>query len=191
METEDQDITALFKNKKKRKEKKVQEILVQDNSITEDKDDEVFTYDEMLTRLYAQMEPNSISKRVRLQPPKLSLIGSKRTGWSNFESTAEMIKRDPQHVSSFVENELGTTVSHAKEGLLVIKGRFRTNQMESILKKYVERYVKCKTCHSYNTNLVRNQITRLTSQQCDDCRSEWIVENIQKAFHSAKKDDTK
>lgn len=183
METENQDIAALFKNKKKRKEKK--EVVIQND------DDEELTYDDMLSRLYAQMEPTSLLKKVRLQPPKLSLIGSKRTGWSNFEVTAEALKRDPQHVSNFVENELGTTVSHAKEGLLVIKGRFRTNQMESILKKYVDRYVKCKTCHSSNTELARNQITRLTSLSCDDCRSEWTVENIQKAFHSGKKYDTK
>jgi translation initiation factor 2 subunit 2 len=191
MDTEEQDIAALFKNKKKRKEKKVVEEVITKETHFEDKDDEELSYEDMLARLYAQMEPNSASKRVRLQPPKLSLIGSKRTGWGNFETTAESLKRDPNHLSTFVENELGTTVSHAKDGVLVIKGRFRTNQMESILKKYVERYVKCKTCQSSNTTLVRNQVTRLTSQQCLDCRSEWTVENIQKAYHVAKKDDNK
>jgi translation initiation factor 2 subunit 2 len=182
MEEDEQAMTALFKTKKKRKEKK-EEVVIQVNNLEQD---EELSYDEMLARLFSQMEPTSASKRVRLHPPKLSMIGSKRTGWSNFETTAEMMKRDPQHLSHFVENELGTTVSHAKEGLLVIKGRFRTNQIESILKKYVERYVKCKTCHSYNTTLVRDPVTRLTSQRCDDCRSEWTVENIQKAFHAAK-----
>ncbi len=190
MDNDEQDIAALFKNKKKRKEKKVVEVTTKETHF-EDKDDEELSYEEMLARLYAQMEPNSASKRVRIQPPKLSLIGSKRTGWSNFETTAELLKRDPQHLSTFIENELGTTVSHAKDGILVIKGRFRTNQMESILKKYVERYVKCRTCLSYNTNLMRDPLTRLTCQRCDDCRSEWTVENIQKAFHAGKKDGNK
>lgn len=186
---EENDISLLFKNKKKRKNKdKEPETppLTQ-----EDVDDEDMTYDEMLQRLYAQMEPStSLSKRVRIQAPKLSLIGSKRTGWTNFEKTAEALHRDPFHLSSFLEAELGTNVSHAKEGLLVIKGRFKTIQIESLLKKYVDKYLKCKTCSSHNTLLVRNQLTRLTSQQCTDCKSEWTVETILKATHGNKKENT-
>jgi translation initiation factor 2 subunit 2 len=177
---EDEQMMSLFKNKKKRKNK-------DENQIQE----EELTYDEMLRRLFQNLEPSSSSKKLRLQPPRLALIGTKRTGWSNFESSAENLKRDPMHLSSFVENELGTTVSHAKEGLLVMKGRFKIIQIERILKKYVEKYVKCKTCQSSNTELVKNQLTRLTSMQCEDCKSEWTVENIQKAFHASKKDDSK
>lgn len=173
---EDEQMMNLFKMKKKRKDKNTQQ------------EEEELTYDEMLRRLFEKMEPSSASKKLRLQPPRLALIGTKRTGWSNFESSAENLKRDPMHLSSFIESELGTTVSHAKEGLFVMKGRFKTIQIEKLLIKYVDKYVKCKTCQSCNTKLVKNQVTRLTSMQCENCKSEWTVENIQKAFHASKKE---
>jgi translation initiation factor 2 subunit 2 len=182
MEEDSAEIELLFKNKKKKKVKK--EEAPQE---VKEEDGEDMTYDEMLSRLFSQMEPVEGVKKLRIQPPKLAMIGSKRTGWSNFLTIVEALDRDPIHMSSFLEAELGTTVSHAKEGVIVIKGRFRTNQIESLLKKYVEKFVKCKTCLSSHTSLTRNQITRLTFLQCKDCRSEWTVETITKYLAPALK----
>jgi translation initiation factor 2 subunit 2 len=190
MEDEDLEYANLFKEKKKKKKVKeeviTKPIYSEEVEVEVDKDD--MTYDEMLARCYEQhIEESKEAKRLRLAQPKITLIGSKRTGWSNFVQTASLLHRDISHISSFIEAELGTTLSHAKEGVLLMKGRFRPLQIETILRKYIDNFVKCRTCKSNDTILQKSAITRLTSCKCNVCYSEWTVEAIHRALPSAQK----
>lgn len=188
MDTEEQELANLFKDKKKKKKEKEkkEETSVKDN-IYEDEDKDDMTYEEMLSRCYNHMEETQEAKRLRLALPKIIQIGSKRTGWTNFTQTASLLQREISHMCSFIEAELGTTLSQTKDGALVLKGRFRALQIETILRKYIDKFVKCRTCKSNDTILERNQLTRLTSCKCRICYSEWTVETISKALPSVGK----
>ncbi len=187
---EDLEIANLFKEKKKKKKEKVKEEVVTKSIYEEPVDSDEMTYDEMLSRCYEQhYSETQEAKKLRLAQPKITLIGSKRTGWSNFTQTASLLHRDISHISSFIEAELGTTLSHAKEGVLVMKGRFRALQIETILRKYIDKFVKCRTCKSNDTILQKNAVTRLTSCKCNVCYSEWTVEAILKPAMKQNKAD--
>jgi translation initiation factor 2 subunit 2 len=94
-------------------------------------------------------------------------------------------------MASFVEAEFGTEVSQSASGVLVIKGRFGSEHIESLLRKYVEQYVTCRTCNCMDTTLTRDQQTRLVFLHCNICRSASSVGAIQKGFKATTKADRK
>ena len=152
------------------------------------------TYEELLSRLFAQMgqtdqaEQGSMKK---LRRPQTAMIGSKRTGWVNFAVTADTLSRTYDHLSSFVEAELGTQVSQDSKGCLVVKGRFSSEQFQGLLRKYVMEYVKCKTCLGMDTSIQKDTGSRLSFLKCSLCLSQWTVAGIQKGFHAVTKADRK
>lgn len=191
METqEDLELANLFKDKKKKKHNDIisKKVRIEKEINLEVQDTEELSYDEMLARCYSYVEEESYEKkRLRLAQPKITLIGSKRTGWTNFVKTATLLHRDIPHMCSFIEAELGTTLSQTKDGVLVLKGRFRAVQIETILRKYIDKFVKCRTCKNNDTVLEKNSVTRLTICKCKVCLSEWTVEAITKALPSSSK----
>ena len=205
----DAEIAAMFlatKKKKKKPKAKDDDVIappleaaaVEENPKPplpqEDQDTEEFTYDQMLSRIYQKMGAVYTASELalkRLQRPKMAAIGSKRVGWINFGKTAATLNRTQDHLSSFIEAEFGTTVSIDAKDCLVIKGRFSGEHIESVLKKYVEQYIKCRTCKSMETTLVRDPDSRLYFLKCGTCLSQWSVATIQKGFHATMKGERK
>lgn len=188
---------AMFKAKKKKKpkhnsEEQLAKIKLED-PLQEGECNE--TYDEMLDRIYRLMGHTktaaSESFHLRLKRPRVERIGSKRTGWANFSKTAETLNRTAEHMASFVEAEFGTEVSQSASGVLVIKGRFGSEHIESLLRKYVEQYVTCRTCIGMDTTLFRDPQTRLIFLRCNVCQSTSSVGAIQKGFKATTKADRK
>jgi translation initiation factor 2 subunit 2 len=161
---------------------------------TLEEDPEELTYDEMLSRIYEKMGATYTASELalkRLQRPKMIAIGTKRVGWTNFAKTAKTLNRTPEHLSSFIEAEFGTNISIDGDNTLVIKGRFSAEQIESVLKKYVDQYIKCRTCKSMETLLERDSESRLSFIKCITCKSQWSVPNITKGFHATMKGERK
>jgi translation initiation factor 2 subunit 2 len=198
---DDIDIAAMFAATKKKKKKPkvadptdapVGDPCAPTRIPSEDEDTEELTYDQMLSRIYEKMGTVYTASELalkRLQRPKMAMIGSKRVGWINFGKTAQTLNRSEEHLASFIEAEFGTTVSIDAKNALVIKGRFGSEQIESVLKKYVEQYIKCRTCKSMDTKLVRDPDSRLYFLKCETCQSQWSVSAIQKGFHATMKGD--
>jgi len=72
---------------------------------------------------------------------------------------------------------------------LLLKGRWKTKQVESLLKKYIKEYVQCNSCKSPDTTMVKDNATRLFELTCKVCGATRTVKSIQHGFKAATKDD--
>jgi len=128
-------------------------------------------------------------KRTRIKPPQLQMVGSRKTLWVNFQEICSMMKRDPQHVYTFLMAELGTEGSIDGNERLIIRGRYLPKYIESLLRKYVVEYVTCEMCRSPNTDLVKDQGSRLYFCNCRDCGSKRSVATVRSGYHATSRAD--
>lgn len=75
------------------------------------------------------------------------------------------------------------------EGNLILIGKYQNKHIASLYRKYVENYVRCGTCRSMNTELSKDQATRLVNLFCKDCGASRNVESIKKHFHATTRKD--
>ena len=158
-------------------------------------DDEEISYDEMLSRIYRQIHANNPElmdrSKAKIKPPQVARLGTTRTCWSNFKDCCKSVQRTSDHVQSFFLAELGATGSIDGSEQLIIKGRYMSRAIEGILKKYIDMYVRCNICASLNTELVRDQVSRLHFLKCKLCQSQRSVLNIKTGFLATTKADRK
>ena len=128
-------------------------------------------------------------KRTRIKPPQLQPMGSKKTLWVNFQEICRMMQRDTHHVNQYFMAELGTESSIDGNQRLIIRGRFVPKYIESLLRKYVVEYVTCEMCRSANTDLVKDQGSRLYFCHCRDCGSHRSVAPIRAGYRATSRAD--
>jgi translation initiation factor 2 subunit 2 len=153
----------------------------------------LYTYEELLDRvvtLLNQHNPDLVDKKRRnIKPPQLTLLSSKKTLWINFQEICTMMGRDPSHVYAFFMAELGTEGSIDGNQRLIIRGKYVPKYIESLLRKYVVEYVTCEMCRSPNTELNRDQSSRLYFLTCKDCGSSRSVAPIKSGYHATSRAD--
>jgi len=142
-----------------------------------------YTYPELLKRIYDEHHnkkgpSGDAPTRIQIEPPTVGKVGTRRVMWTNFASNCRTVNRKPDHVLQFVLAELGTTGDLGSENKLVIKGRYSPKQLEGLLKKYIAEYVTCKTCHSPDTTLKKEN--RIEFKVCNSCGSQVSVAPISK-----------
>ena len=173
----------------------LQEEDEKQDAMTDDVEDRKadYSYGELLERVVDLLQTNNPDlvekKRTRIKPPQLQLLSSKKTLWVNFQGICTMMQRDPQHVFSFFMAELGTEGSMDGNQRLIIRGKFVAKYIESLLRKYVVEYVTCSMCRSPNTDLVKNQASRLYFCTCRDCGSSRSVAPIRSGYHATSRAD--
>ena len=87
----------------------------------------------------------------------------------NFVEICNAMKRSPDHLSTYVFAELGCDGTFGGEGQFILKGRFYARNIESLLRRYIREYVMCSMCRSTNTELTKDQATRLHNLECKNC----------------------
>eukprot|EP01120_Amphizonella_sp_Union-15-10_P014186 TRINITY_DN679_c0_g1_i1.p1 TRINITY_DN679_c0_g1~~TRINITY_DN679_c0_g1_i1.p1 ORF type:complete len:222 (-),score=49.68 TRINITY_DN679_c0_g1_i1:75-740(-) len=158
-----------------------------------DETEREYQYVELLKRAFDMMDETKGGRGQRfatksIQPPKVGKIGTARTSWTNFVLNCKSLNRPPDHVVSFVLIELGTTGSLSGDNQqLIMKGRFRPQILESVLKKYIKSYVTCATCSSPNTELTKEN--RILFKRCLDCGSCTAVASVKAGFKAVGKGD--
>ena len=163
--------------------------------VTEDPHDRKadYTYSELLDRVVGILHahnPDLIEKKRRnMKPPQLTRVGTKKTLWVNFQEICTMMQRPPEHVFQFFMAELGTEGSIDGNQRLVIRGKYVPKYIESLLRKYIVEYVTCQMCRSPNTELVKDQATRLHFCNCSDCGSSRSVAPIRTGYHATSRAD--
>lgn len=145
-----------------------------------------FGYDTLLTRVFDRMEHIGIGKggksgkKFVCKPPAMNRVGTKRTSFSNFAEILNDFNRPERHVMQYLLAELGTSGNLDGKKALIIKGKFKPTQMESILRQYIREYIICQTCKSSNT--VMEKIERLYFMLCNDCSSRRTVAPLKAGF---------
>ncbi len=150
--------------------------------------DRDYTYTELLERVMKIVQQNNPSlterKRHVLPLPQIQRVGTRRTMWANFAQTAQLMRRSPEHVMSFMATDLGAECSLDASQRIIIKGRFLLKQIESVLRAYIREYVTCAICKNPETTLTRDSVTRLYFIQCESCGASRSVAPIKSGFHA-------
>lgn len=145
-----------------------------------------YTYDELIHMIFDIIKEKNPEltgnekKKFLMKPPQIARAGSKKTAFANFAEICRLLKREPKHVYRFIIAELGTNGSVDGNNCLIIKGRFQQKHFESVLRKYIKEYVTCHTCHSSDTQLIKD--TRLFFLECKTCGSRCSVSTIKSGF---------
>lgn len=197
--TEDLEILHLKKKKKKKALALIENSTQEENSLKindDDDDDPNPTYDQMLSRLYDQIKadrPALIGDAVlkRIKPPAVSRLGTKKTCWTNFSDYEVSLNRSSDHLQDFVLSELGTTGSIDGDNQLIMKTKIMAKNIESLLRKYIEEYVRCVNCKGIETDLVKDSTTRLHFIQCKRCLASRSVAAIKTGYMATTKADRK
>ncbi|KAJ3127311.1 hypothetical protein HK098_006490 [Nowakowskiella sp. JEL0407] len=144
--------------------------------------DRDYTYEELLGRIFTKMPSESRGNVIRIVPPQVVREGTRKTVFANVVDVAKSMHRTPEHVIQFLHTELSTHGSIDGAQRLVIKGVFKSKQIETVLKRYIAQYVACKTCKSPNTILTKEN--RLFFVQCESCGSSSSVAAIKQGFQA-------
>ncbi len=150
----------------KKKKKKPAAEPASDEKVAAD-DEPLMTYHEMLSRLF-QLLPKTDFSKVAIPPPTVS-NRSRSTTITNFSKICHAIRRAPQHVMKFIASELRTTASENDETQLVLRGRFVSAQIQTILRQYIKKYVECRTCHCIDTKI--NKSGNVYFMTCNKCEA--------------------
>lgn len=156
-------------------------------------DDDVsrdYTYAELINRAFQFLHGKnpalaagaSQRKRIRLELPQVAREGTKKTVFLNFGSICKSIHRQQDHLLAYMCAELGTTGNIQEGGRLVIKGRFGSEGIANVLKRYMLEYVICTSCRSPDTVLMRDANTRLYFVSCESCGAKRSVAPIRQGF---------
>lgn len=155
---------------------------------------EVYEYKDLLNRLFEIIENKhgglNSGEKYTMKTPHVSKLGSKKTTWINFKDICDIMKRSPEHVSSFVYAELGCDGNFAGDQF-ILKGRFYQKNIEAILRRYIKEYVTCQMCKSPNTTLVKDASTRLNNLVCGNCGASRSTISIKSGYHATSKADRK
>ncbi|VEU19726.1 DEKNAAC100710 [Brettanomyces naardenensis] len=123
-------------------------------------------------------------QKLKIPPPEVARDGNKKTVFVNVQVIAHVLQRNPEHLIQYLFAELGTSGSIDGEKRLVIKGRFQAKNIESVLRRYIQEYVICKTCKSMNTELKRESTNRLHFIVCKACGSTKSVSSIKTGYQA-------
>ncbi|EKX37716.1 translation initiation factor 2, beta subunit [Guillardia theta CCMP2712] len=186
------------KKKKTKKPKDDEEDGAKSGAVSDPKDkgpNDIYPYAEILQRVYdaiSEKNPELMGgKKFTMIPPQVAREGSKKTVFVNFKEMAKKMHRTMEHVMSYFNAELGVPCSLDPEGKLTFKGRFTPKQIESVVRKYMLAYVQCQMCKNYDSQLVKDSMTRLTFLECNRCGARMSVQNVEKGFHATNRADRK
>lgn len=175
--------------KKKKKKKKTPDPVPSqdDEKLTSEFDESEYDYTYLLDRIYSSLReknPALFSRTKKIIPvPNVLSVGSKKSMWVNFSQTLQVLHRQPEHLQAYINSELNTQTSIDSNIRLIVRGKFSTKNVQSILQKYIIEYVTCKNCHSTETLLSKDPITRLYYMDCEICGSSKSVPNIKNGYN--------
>jgi translation initiation factor 2 subunit 2 len=182
---QDTDLTQ-FDLSLKKKKKRVKPV---DSSIPiEEKQQEQQEYDYtfLLDRLYRSLReqhPNLVSRKKTVIPvPVMIAMGSKKSMWVNFSTTLQIVHRPPEHLQSYIISELNSTCSIDSNSRLLIRGKFTSKHLQTVMQKYMTNYVACQMCHGSDTLLIKDTITRIYFMNCESCGSSRSVQPIKNGY---------
>ncbi len=154
--------------KKKKRTQKVQAEATDD-----------YTYMELLSRAFSLMKTREVVHvKPKLPPPTLARSGGRRVLWTNFGKTCTLINRSEEHVKLFFTKELCTEGSVDAKHSMLIKGRYTSAQIQSVLVKYIDDYVACGSCQGVATSFQKDPVVRLMFLVCDTCQSKRSIKPL-------------
>ncbi len=135
-------------------------------------------YQFLLNELYETIEGNSELFKNRLNvnisKPEVK-YENRKTFWYNFGKNCSQIKRTMNQLKKYYEKELAVETSINEKSSLIFRGKYDSNLVATLYKKYIKNYVVCTSCKSLQTEIIRNSSNRLDylkclNPQCNTCK---------------------
>ena len=178
---EDLDQFNLTLKKKKKKRVIHNEELKQDVKDVKDVkyDNEDYEYSYLLGRVFKELReknPDLVSRKKYVMPVlEVLKLGTRKIMFANFNQVVSIMNRNLEHVKSYFSYELRSECSIDANSRLIIKGKYGTKHIESILKKYIFEYVCCYMCRNPDTYITRDSLSRVSFLHCNLCNSKRSV----------------
>ncbi|WP_292730120.1 translation initiation factor IF-2 subunit beta [Methanoculleus sp.] len=124
------------------------------------------SYEDLLKEAYTNItEPTEFEDRFTV-PAARAFVEGKTTVLENFAEIAGILRRDQDHLMKHLLGELGTA-GKIEGTRAVFSGKFEQEQINAIIKGYVDDYVICSECGKPDTRLVKTE--RVLTLRCDAC----------------------
>lgn len=180
------DVIITKKKRGKKQKKDENENIIEEN---EKNGDDKFSYDYFLKRIYGLMKDhNTNSSTSGLKIPTIQInVGKDRSCWMNLEKIANTLNRNIDDLFKYVLSELGIEGTKGGENQANFKSRVTQSNLQKVLTKYINDYVRCPNCKSFETVIKRDQSARLQLLSCLNCKSEKTVQVIKQRANAGKK----
>ncbi|MEM0025245.1 MAG: translation initiation factor IF-2 subunit beta [Zestosphaera sp.] len=111
------------------------------------------SYEELLRELYEKL-PEKRSQTVTLDIPDLEIVHvGLQTQIKNFKNVCDVILREPKVCARYLLKELAARGTIDESGVFTIYSRVSSQTINALFKRFLDSYVICKTCGSYQTEL--------------------------------------
>jgi translation initiation factor 2 subunit 2 len=122
-------------------------------------------YSKLLDRVLSATPPQGPSRRLEV-PRMQSFNEGMKTMISNLDKIAQVLMRDPNHLLRYIVKRLATSGSRADDKV-ILKGKFKNDQLNSLVEEYMREYVYCPVCNRPDTSLTKEKgIVYLTCSSC-------------------------
>lgn len=136
------------------------------------------TFDNMLTELYDNLDQNNEIIAVTLPEPKLQKSGTNFI-WKNVKEFLKLTNHHPDHFITYLNknyNFQANWITDSKsDGMIFNHKKITIANIYDYMKNYLKSYVICKSCKSYNSNLVKDQTIRKYNFVCLNCNNTYYV----------------
>jgi translation initiation factor 2 beta subunit (eIF-2beta)/eIF-5 len=125
-------------------------------------------YTTLLDEIYDTISDNSQlfgNKKNLIDKPDIK-YENRKTFWYNYGKNCSQINRSMDQLKRFIEKEMAVETSINDKSNLILRGKYNFAMIASTYKKYIINYVKCSTCKSIETEIVRNSSNRLDYIKC-------------------------
>jgi translation initiation factor 2 subunit 2 len=120
--------------------------------------------------------PKKAENKKRFTVPEVEFeFSGNKTIFKNFLAIANILRRNPAHLSKYLLKELATSGS-IEGSTLVFQRKLPSNLLQEKLNSYIKKFVYCKVCGEPDTKLVKEN--RITFLVCEACGAKYPVENV-------------
>ncbi len=138
-------------------------------------DEKVLDYEHLLDRLYSRLPERREAPSMDIPPLNIVHIGL-QTQIRNFKEVCSVLLREPRIVARYMLKELAARGTIDDSGVFTIYSRVSSQTINSLFKRFLDMYVICKTCGSYQTELRRQG--KVWIIRCLACGAETPVKPI-------------
>lgn len=137
-------------------------------------------YTLLLDEIYDTISDNSQlfgNKKNHIDKPDIK-YENRKTFWYNYSKNCLQINRTMEQLKKFIEKEMAVETSINEKSNLILRGKYNFAMISNTYKKYIFNYVKCSTCKSFETEIIRNSSNRLDYIKCLKCNTCKVVIKI-------------
>lgn len=131
-------------------------------------------YDEMLDDAHENM-PEEVFEEARFEIPEAETRKEgNKTLLTNFADIADTLNREHDHLSKYLQGQLGTA-GHIDGKQLVLQGKSRRGLINAKIEQYTETYVICDECGRPDTSIRKEK--GVTIMKCEACGARTSLED--------------